>query len=126
LPPAASTRPPVPPSILILFDHVTPKGIARALVGHTVTRAKDRGWDTLSNGDLLAAAEAAGFDVVVTADKNMRYQQNLAGRRIALVVLGTPQWPVVKLHLEKIAAAVIAATPGSYTEVKFEMGHDGS
>jgi hypothetical protein len=86
--------------MLILFDHVTPKGIARALVGHTVTRAKDRGWDTLSNGDLLAAAEAAGFDVVVTADKNMRYQQNLAGRRIALVVLGTPQWPVVKLHLE--------------------------
>jgi hypothetical protein len=50
----------------------------------------------------------------------MRYQQNQAGRRIALVVLGTPQWPVVKLHLEKIAAAVTAATPGSYTEVKFE------
>jgi hypothetical protein len=112
--------------MLILFDHVTPKGISRALVGHTVTRAKDRGWDTLSNGDLLAAAEAAGFDVVITADKNMRYQQNLAGRRIALVVLGTPQWPVVKLHLEKIANAVIAATPGSYTEVKFEMGHEGS
>ena len=87
--------------MLILFDHVTPKGIARALVGHTVTKAKDRGWDTFSNGDLLAAAEAAGFDVFVTADKNMRYQQNLAGRRIALVVLGTPQWPVVKLHLEK-------------------------
>ena len=102
--------------MLILFDHVTPKGIARALVGHTVTKAKDRGWDALSNGDLLAAAEAAGFDVFVTADKNMRYQQNLAGRRIALVVLGTPQWPVVKLHLEKITAA----SPGSYTEVKFE------
>ena len=84
--------------MLILFDHVTPKGIARALVGHTVTKAKDRGWDTFSNGDLLAAAEAAGFDVFVTADKNMRSQQNLAGRRIALVVLGTPQWPVVKLH----------------------------
>ena len=112
--------------MLILFDHVTPKGIARALVGHTVTKAKDRGWDTFSNGDLLAAAEAAGFDVFVTADKNIRYQQNLAGRRIALVVLGTPQWPVVKLHLEKIANAVIAATPGSYTEVKFETGHEGS
>ena len=72
--------------MLILFDHVTPKGIARALVGHTVTKAKDRGWDTLSNGDLLDAAETAGFDVFVTADKNMRYQQN-PGRRIALVVL---------------------------------------
>ena len=105
---------------------MTPKGIARALVGHTVTRAKDRGWDTLSNGDLLAAAEASGFDVFVTADKNMRYQQNLARRRIALVVLGTPQWPVVKLHLEKIADAVTTATPGSYTEVKFETGHEGS
>ena len=66
--------------MFILFDHVTPKGIARALAGHTVTKAKDRGWDTLSNGDLLDAAEAAGFDVFVTADKNMRYQQNLAGR----------------------------------------------
>jgi hypothetical protein len=108
--------------MLILFDHVTPKGIARALVGHTVTKAKDRGWDTFSNGDLLAAAEAAGFDVFVTADKNMRYQQNLAGRRIALVVLSTPQWPAVKLQLEKIATAVTAATPGSYTEVKFETG----
>jgi hypothetical protein len=83
-----------------------------------VITAKDRGWDTLSNGDLLVAAERAGFDVVVTADKNMRYQQNLAGRRIALVVLGTPQWPIVKLHLEKIAAAVNAATAGSYIEVE--------
>jgi hypothetical protein len=55
--------------------------------------------------------------VLLTADKNMRYQQNLEGRRIALLVLSTPQWPVVKLHLEKIAAAVNAATPGSYIEV---------
>jgi hypothetical protein len=104
--------------MLILFDHVTPRGIAQSLLGHTVIRAKDRGWDTLSNGELLEAAERAGFDVVVTADKNMRYQQNLEGRRIALVVLGTPQWPIVKLHLQKIAAAVNAATAGSYIEVE--------
>src|SRR5436853_520336 len=104
--------------MLILFDHVTPRGIAQCLPGHMVITAKDRGWDTLSNGDLLVAAERAGFDVVVTADKNMRYQQNLAGRRIALVVLGTPQWPIVKFHLEKIAAAVNAAEAGSYTEVE--------
>jgi hypothetical protein len=103
--------------MLILFDHVTPKGIARFLPGHTVTRAKERGWDTLSNGDLLAVAERAGFDVLVTADKNMRYQQNLEGRKIALVVLSTPQWPVVKLHLPKIAAAVNAAVAGRYIEV---------
>jgi hypothetical protein len=67
---------------------------------------------------LLAAAERAGFGVVVTADKNMRYQQNLEDRRIAIVVLSTPQWPIVKLHLEKIAAAVNAATAGSYIEVE--------
>jgi hypothetical protein len=103
--------------MLILFDHVTPSVIARFLPGHSVTKAKDRGWDTLSNGDLLTAAEQAGFDVLLTADKNMRYQQNFEGRRIALVVLSTPQWPIVRLHLEKIAAAVNAAMPGSHIEV---------
>jgi len=104
--------------MLILFDHGTPRGIARALVGHTVTRAKERGWDRLSNGDLLAEAERAGFDVFLTPDKNIRYQQNLAGRRIAVVVLGAPQWPLVRLHLAEIAMAVNAATPGSYSEVE--------
>ena len=103
--------------MLVLFDHVTPRGIARFLPGHTVTKAKDRGWDRLTNGDLLAEAEGAGFDVLLTADKNMRYQQNLTGRRIALVVLSTPQWLRVRLHLDIIAAAVNAATPGSYAEV---------
>ena len=83
-----------------------------------MTTAKERGWDTLGNGDLLTAAERAGFDVVLTADKNMRHQQNLEGRRIALVILSTPQWPTVRFHLEKIAAAVNAATAGSYIEVE--------
>jgi hypothetical protein len=103
--------------MLILFDHVTPRGMARFLPGHTVTKAKDRGWDTPINGDLLAEAERAEFDVLLTADKNMRYQQNLAGRRLALMVSSTPQWPRVRLHLDIIAAAVSAATPGSYAEV---------
>jgi hypothetical protein len=111
-----------PLSMLILFDHVTPSGIARFLSGHTVTKAKERGWDTLTNGDLLAQAERAGFDVLLTADKNMRYQQNLRGRKIALVVLSTPQWPVVRLHIDKIAAALNAATPGSYVEVDLKTG----
>jgi hypothetical protein len=104
--------------MLILFDHVTPGGIAQFLLGHTVTKAKGRGWDTLTNGELLAEAERAGFDVLLTADKNMRYQQNLSGRRIALVVLSTPQWPAVRMRVARIAAAVDAATPGSYTEVE--------
>lgn len=63
--------------MLILFDHVTPTGVARSLPGHTVTKAKDRGWDTLSNGDLLEAAERAGFEVLVTADKNMATSRTL-------------------------------------------------
>jgi hypothetical protein len=104
--------------MLVLFDHVTPRGVARSLTGHTVTKARDRGWDRLTNGDLLAEAERAGFDVLLTADKNMLYQQNLTGRRIALVVLTTPQWPVVRLHLDRIAAAVNAATPGSFAQVE--------
>jgi hypothetical protein len=107
--------------MLILFDHVTPGGIARFLPGHTVTKAKDRGWDRLTNGDLLAEAERAGFDVLLTADKNMRHQQNLRGLRLAIVVLSTPQWPVVRLHIERIAAAVNAAAPGSYVEVNIPV-----
>ncbi len=104
--------------MLILFDHSTPAPLSSYLPGHGVTMAKERGWERLANGDLLAEAERAGFDVLLTADKSMRYQQNLTGRRIALVVLSTPQWPVVRLHVEKIAAVVNAATPGSYAEVE--------
>lgn len=103
--------------MLILFDHVTPRGIARFLTGHIVIRAKKRGWDRLSNGDLLAEAERAGFEVFLTADKNIRYQQNLSGRKISVVVLSTPQWPVVRLHIEEIVAAVNRARSGSYFEV---------
>ena len=109
--------------MLILFDHVTPAGVARFLAGHTITKAKDRGWDRLSNGDLLNVAEEAGFDVLLTADKNIRYQQHLEGRRIALVVLSTPRWPVVKLHAGKIVAAVTSAIPGSYFEVELPQAN---
>jgi hypothetical protein len=105
----------------VLFDHVTPSGIAASLPGHTVEKAKDRGWDTLANGELLTEAEQAGFDVLLTADKSMRYQQNLTRRRIALVVLSTPQWPAIRLHLKIVAKAVDSATPGSYTEVEIPL-----
>jgi predicted nuclease of predicted toxin-antitoxin system len=102
----------------ILFDHVTPAPLAAHLTGHSVKKAKDCGWDKLSNGDLLAEAERAGFDILLTADNNMRYQQNLTGRKIALVVLSTPQWPRVRLHTQKIKAALDAATPGTYIEIE--------
>jgi hypothetical protein len=101
----------------ILFDHGTPSGIARSLAGHEVAEAIERGWDRISNGELLTTAEAAGFELLLTTDKNIRYQQNLKGRKIAIVVLGNSAWRMVRKHLERVAAAVNAATPGSYAEV---------
>jgi predicted nuclease of predicted toxin-antitoxin system len=104
--------------MLILFDHGAPRGLARALSHHTVITARARGWDRLNNGDLLTAAEAAAVDLLLTTDQRIRYQQNLTGRKIAIVVLaGTTKWSHVRLHLERIATVVNAATPGSYTEV---------
>ena len=101
----------------ILFDHGTPGPLIPFLEGHLVTKAKDAGWDRLVNGELLKAAETAGFEVLVTTDKNMVSQQNLKTRTIAIVVLGNSQWRVVQRHVRKIAAAVNAATPGSHSEV---------
>ena len=102
----------------ILFDHGTPRGIARALADHTVITAYAQGWDRLNNGALLRAAEDAAIDVLLTTDQRIRYQQNLVNRQIAIVVLtGTTRWTRVRLHLDRIAVAVNAATPGSYTEV---------
>ena len=102
----------------ILFDHGTPRGIARVLAEHTVLTAYAQGWDRLNNGALLRAAEDAAIDVLLTTDQQIRYQQNLAGRTIAIVALtGTTRWTRVRLYLDRIAVAVNAATPGSYTEV---------
>ena len=81
--------------------------------------AQSRGWDTLDNGALLNAAEEAGFAVLLTTDRRIRYQQNLASRRISLVVLtGSTRWSRVRHHADRIAAAVASATPGSYSEVE--------
>ena len=101
----------------ILFDNGTPKPIARSLTGHEVTYARRIGWHEMGNGELIQRAEEAGYEVLLSTDKNIRYQQNLTSRKIAIVVLGNSQWPVVRLHLDKIAAAVNACTPGSYTEI---------
>ena len=103
--------------MLILFDNGTPRGLARFLIGHAVEEARGRGWEELANGELIDAAEQAGFEVMVTTDKNIHYQQNLTARRIALVVLEHSQWPMVRLVAGNIAAAVNAALPGSYAEV---------
>lgn len=101
----------------VLFDNGTPRGIASALQGHDVEEARSHGWDTLQNGELLDAAEAAGFDVFVTTDRNLQYQQNLTLRKIAIVILGKGRWRLIKKRLPDVVAAVNAATPGSFAEV---------
>ena len=105
----------------IIFDHSTPKRLIPHLQGHSVSTAIECGWDRLENGDLLAAAESAGFDLLLTADKNMSYQQNLSGRKIALIVLGNSPWPVVRLPIAAITASVNAATIGSFDEVEIPL-----
>ena len=104
--------------MLILFDHGTPRSIARWLPDHIVVEAIARGWDRLANGLLLMAAEEAGFDLLLSTDKNIRYQQNLKGRRIAIVVLSNSRRPAVHGYIDRVISAVNAATPGSFTEVE--------
>ena len=104
--------------MLILFDHGTPRGIARSLTGHTVKEAKALGWDRFTNGELLTAAEEAGFEVLLTTDKNLRYQQNLTGRKIAVAVLGKGRWRLIRPLIPEVVAAENAAKPGTYTEVE--------
>ena len=102
----------------VLFDNSVPRGVASVLREHVVEEARDRGWDRLTNGDLLRAAEDDGFEVLLTTDRNVPYQQNLSKRIIAIVVLSKGSWPLIKRKLPEIGAAVAAATPGSYTEVE--------
>src|SRR5258706_13938197 len=97
--------------MLILFDQGPPRGIARALVGHTVKEARLQGWDTLANGELLTAAEAAGFHLFLTTDKKIRYQQNLSNRQIAIVVLGKARWRLIRPKLADILTDRNASTP---------------
>ena len=106
----------------ILFDKNVPVGVRRFLAGHEVRTVVEMNWPSqLENGALLEVAETAAFDVMVTSDQNIRYQQNLAGRKLALVVLGSNIWPVVRNHETAIAAKVDAATPGSYAFIEIPL-----
>jgi hypothetical protein len=102
----------------VLFDQATPLPIRPYLLGHEIRTAVQEGWQTLKNGDLLAAAETAGFDLLLTTDKNIRYQQDLSERKIAIVVLGQQQWPRLRPHVRLVVEAVNLARPGSYREVE--------
>lgn len=100
----------------ILFDQGTPSPLRQSLASHTVLTAYEMGWSALANGDLLDAAEGT-FDVFVTTDQNLRYQQNLSGRQLAILVLPFASWPKLQQHLPSIVNAVDAMSPGLYVEL---------
>jgi hypothetical protein len=104
--------------VRILFDQGTPAPLRRHLPGHQVLTAYECRWSAMKNGELLAAAEEAGFAVLVTTDSNLRYQQNLATRRIAIVVLRKSSWPRIQRNLPKVLEALERCEPGSYFEVE--------
>jgi hypothetical protein len=103
----------------ILLDENTPRGVRGILSGHDVHTAPQMGWSGLSNGDLLDAAEQAGFEALVTCDQNMVLQQNLAGRKIAVVVLSTNTWPLIRAQPQRVQSAVANASPGTFTVATF-------
>jgi hypothetical protein len=101
----------------ILFDQGTPAPLQRHLTEHTVNTAYEEGWSNLSNGDLLNAAEEVGYQVFVTTDQNLRYQQNLRNRKIAVVVLLSTSWPRIRLRVHHIREIINAMSSGGYAEV---------
>jgi len=102
----------------ILFDHGTPAPLRRELAAYEVVTAYEMGWAELSNGELLKAAEGA-FQVMITTDQNLGYQQNLTGRKLAILVLPTTSWPKIRLRAKEIAAAVEEMAAGEFREMTF-------
>jgi len=103
----------------ILFDQGTPVPLRRALHPHAVDTAAELGWSSFQNGQLLERAELEGYEILVTTDQNLRYQQNLTTRRIAIVVLMTTSWPRIRSGVGRVVEVVGAARCGAYTEVDF-------
>ncbi len=101
----------------ILFDQGTPAPLRRHLHPSTVDTTAELGWSTVTNGDLLILAEDNGYEVFVTTDQNLRYQQNLTGRKIGIVVLMTTSWPRIQLRVPQVLTAISSALGGGYEEV---------
>ena len=101
----------------VLFDQGTPIPLRSAIEKHTISTAYELGWSTLKNGELLQAAEDAGFEVLVTTDTNLKYQQNLAARKISVVVLTSSSWPRIRAVSNQVSAAIETSSVGSYLEV---------
>jgi len=107
----------------IILDESTPQKLRLIIQGnHKVVTTWFQGWSGMKNGALLEAAEEAGFDLFITADQSLGYQQNLTGRKIALVVLSTNNWDLVRSNIAAIMTAIDAATPGSFAEVEIAPG----
>jgi len=101
----------------ILFDQGTPAPLRQFLSGAEVTTATERGWSNLSNGELITAAEEAGFDAIVTTDRNLKYQQNLSTRTIAIAVVLQSAWPILKRRVDDVAGIITTLQPGDYLEI---------
>lgn len=101
----------------ILFDQGVPVPLRRYLTNHSVDTAYELGWSKLSNGDLLDAAEQTGYELLVTTDQNLRYQQNLASRKLAVLVLFSTSWPRIQARIDAIQAAIEEITPGNYRQL---------
>ncbi|MCL4785671.1 MAG: hypothetical protein KJ070_02595 [Verrucomicrobia bacterium] len=102
----------------ILLDQGAPAPLRRALAQHDISTAFEMGWSNLENGDLPRAAEGR-FEVFITTDQNLRYQQNLSGRQLAILVLPTTNWFEIQRHQEEVAAAVNALRPGEFRELRW-------
>jgi hypothetical protein len=104
----------------VLFDQGTPAPLSKYLISHQVSTAYDLGWQMLTNGDLLHQAEESGFEVLITTDQNLKYQQNLSSRLISVVVLSSTSWPRIQRHLSEIVSTVDACEPNGYIEITIE------
>jgi hypothetical protein len=105
--------------VRILFDQGTPVPLRSSFRGHEVVTAFEMGWSEISNGELLAKAEER-FDLLLTTDKQLRYQQNFAGRAIAILVLPHASWIMLQPHADRIASAATVMQPGSYSELRLD------
>jgi predicted nuclease of predicted toxin-antitoxin system len=103
----------------VLFDQGTPAPLRNHLPRHAVETAYERGWGGLKNGELLAHAEAEGFDALVTTDQNLRHQQNLRERKLGVVVLMTTSWPRIRPNVNLVVRVLDDLRPGGYEEVAF-------
>ena len=101
----------------ILFDQGTPVPLRRHLTSHVVDTAFERGWSALHNGALLDVAEQEGYALLMTTDQNLRYQQRLADRQLAIIVLLSTSWPRMQLRIDTIQAAVASIVAGGYQEI---------